>query len=267
MNKIDLNKLLQPVCNIAIEAGLIINSYYKLNNEVAFKEDRTPLTEADLASNKFIIDSLSELNIDIPILSEESLVNWDVRKNWSRSWLVDPLDGTKEFINQRREFTVNIALIEKNEPVLGVIYAPSLSILYYASKNNGSYKLSCDQKINSLSDSTKIQTNHKKYSDHINVFKSRSHSNEKFENWVKNNIDNYELIQKGSSIKFCEIAEGKADLYPRFGSTSEWDIAAGHIILVEAGGEIKSIDDKKIIYNNKESVINPPFIASCKIDK
>ena len=131
MNKTDLNKLLQPVCNIAIEAGLIINSYYKLNNEVAFKEDRTPLTEADLASNKFIIDSLSDLNIDIPILSEESLVDWDVRKHWLRSWLVDPLDGTKEFINQRREFTVNIALIEKNEPVLGVIYAPSLSILYY----------------------------------------------------------------------------------------------------------------------------------------
>ena len=104
MNKIDLNKLLQPVCNIAIEAGLIINSYYKLNNEVKFKEDRTPLTEADLASNKFIINSLSKLNNDIPILSEESLVNWDVRKNWSRSWLVDPLDGTKEFINQKQKF-------------------------------------------------------------------------------------------------------------------------------------------------------------------
>ena len=266
MNKTDLNPFLQPVCNIAIEAGLIINSYYKLNNDVTFKEDRTPLTEADLASNKFIINSLSELSVDIPILSEESLVDWGVRKNWSRSWLVDPLDGTKEFINHRKEFTVNIALIEKNEPILGVIYAPSLSILYYASKNNGSYKLSCDQKINSLSDSKKIQANHKKNSDQINVFKSRSHSNEKFENWVKNNIDNYELIQKGSSIKFCEIAEGKADLYPRFGSTSEWDIAAGHIILAEAGGEIKSIDDKKILYN-KENIINPPFIASCKLEK
>ena len=161
MNEIDLNKLLQPVCNIAIEAGLIINSYYKLNNEVKFKEDRTPLTDADLASNKFIINSLSELSVDIPILSEESLVDWDVRKNWLRSWLVDPLDGTKEFINKRGEFTVNIALIEKNEPILGVIYAPSLFILYYASKNNGSFKLSCDKKINSLSDSKKIQANQK----------------------------------------------------------------------------------------------------------
>jgi len=142
-----------------------------------------------------------------------------------------------------------------------------LSILYYACKNNGSYKLSCDQTINSLSDSTKIQTSHKKNSDRLYVFKSRSHSNDEFESWVENNVDDCELIQKGSSIKFCEIAEGKADLYPRFGSTSEWDIAAGHIILVEAGGEINSIDDKKILYNNKESVINPPFIASCKLEK
>ena len=267
MNTENLNKFLQPVCNIAIESGLIIKTYYKSNNDISFKTDHSPLTEADLASNKFIINSLSELNADIPILSEESLVDWGVRKNWSRSWLVDPLDGTKEFINQRAEFTVNIALIENNEPILGVIYAPALSVLYYASKNNGSYKLACDQTINSLSDSTKIQTSHKKNSDHLYVFKSRSHSNDEFESWVENNVDDYELIQKGSSIKFCEIAEGKVDLYPRFGSTSEWDTAAGHVILVEAGGEIKSIDDEKILYNNKESVINPPFIASCKLDK
>ncbi len=162
MNTENLNKLLQSVCNIAVEAGLIINTYYKLNTEVSFKEDRSPLTEADLASNKFIINSLSELNADIPILSEESLVDWDVRKNWSRYWLVDPLDGTKEFIKQRREFTVNIALIENNEHTLGVIYAPALSILYYACKNDGSYKISCDKTINSLNDSTKIKTSHKK---------------------------------------------------------------------------------------------------------
>ena len=267
MNTANINKLLQPVCNIAIESGLIINTYYKLDGDISFKADRSPLTKADLASNKFIINSLSNLKSDIPILSEESLIDWNIRKNWLRYWLVDPLDGTKEFINHNGEFTVNIALIEKNEPVLGVIYAPSLSILYYASKENGSYKLSCDQTINSLSDSIPIYANHKKYSDHLFVFKSRSHANDEFESWVENNVDDYELIQKGSSIKFCEIAEGKADLYPRFGSTSEWDIAAGHIILMEAGGVINSIDDKKILYNNKESVINPHFIASCKLDK
>ena len=266
MNTRDFNHFLQPVCNIAIQAGIIINTYYKLKTEVSFKKDRSPLTEADLASNKFIINSLSEIDKDIPILSEESLVDWNVRKNWTRYWLVDPLDGTKEFINQNGEFTVNIALIEKNEPIMGVIYAPALSTLYYASKNKGTYKLFCDQKINSLSDSTRIITNHKKSSDHFKVFKSRSHSNEEFENWVKDFVDDYELIEKGSSIKFCKLAEGKADLYPRFGSTSEWDIAAGHIILTEAGGELESVDRKKILYNNKESVINPHFIASCRLN-
>ena len=266
MNTRDFNHFLQPVCNIAIQAGIIINTYYKLKTEVSFKKDRSPLTEADLASNKFIINSLSEIDKDIPILSEESLVDWAVRKNWTRYWLVDPLDGTKEFINQNGEFTVNIALIEKNEPIIGVIYAPALSTLYYASKNKGTYKLFCDQKINSLSDSTRIITNHKKSSDHFKVFKSRSHSNEEFENWVKDFVDDYELIEKGSSIKFCKLAEGKADLYPRFGSTSEWDIAAGHIILTEAGGELESVDRKKILYNNKESVINPHFIASCRLN-
>ena len=266
MNTRDFNHFLQPVCNIAIQAGIIINTYYKLKTEVSFKKDRSPLTEADLASNKFIINSLSEIDKDIPILSEESLVDWNVRKNWTRYWLVDPLDGTKEFINQNGEFTVNIALIEKNEPIMGVIYAPALSTLYYASKNKGTYKLFCDQKINSLSDSTRIITNHKKSSDHFKVFKSRSHSNEEFENWVKDFVDDYELIEKGSSIKFCKLAEGKADLYPRFGSTSEWDIAAGHIILTEAGGELESVDRKKILYNNKESVTNPHFIASCRLN-
>ena len=207
MNTRDFNHFLQPVCNIAIQAGIIINTYYKLKTEVSFKKDRSPLTEADLASNKFIINSLSEIDKDIPILSEESLVDWNVRKNWTRYWLVDPLDGTKEFINQNGEFTVNIALIEKNEPIMGVIYAPALSTLYYASKNKGTYKLFCDQKINSLSDSTRIITNHKKSSEHFKVFKSRSHSNEEFENWVKDFVDDYELIEKGSSISKGELFE------------------------------------------------------------
>ena len=267
MNKIDFNQLLHPVCNIAIQAGLIINKYYKKKIRVSYKKDRSPLTEADLSSNSYIIKSLFDLDLEIPILSEESLVDWNVRKNWSIYWLVDPLDGTKEFINHNGEFTVNIALIENNEPILGVIYAPALSILYYASKNKGSYKLACDQKINSLSNSTQINTSYKKKSEHICIFKSRSHSNEEFENWVKNNFNDYKLIQKGSSIKFCEIAEGKVDLYPRFGPTREWDIAAGHIILIEAGGELKSIDQKKILYNLNESVINPHFIASSKYIK
>ena len=264
MNIININQLLQSVCNIAIEAGLIINTYYKSNTDFSLKENKSPLTKADLASNTFIIHSLSKLDSSTPILTEESLVHWKIRKNWSKYWLVDPLDGTKEFINQNGEFTVNIALIEKNEPILGVIYIPTLSELFYASKNNGSFKVVTNKKITSLSESKKIKTNNKKITDYLKVVGSRSHSDDQFNRWIKKNIKDYEIIKKGSSIKFCDVAEGKADLYPRFAPTNEWDIAAGHIILTEAGGKIESLENKKILYNLKESVINPQFIASCK---
>ena len=262
-----INNLLLNICNIAIEAGLVVKTYYNSNISVFIKEDKSPVTKADLASNEYIIKSLCEIDSNIPILSEESFVDWNIRKNWSKYWLVDPLDGTKEFIKQNGEFTINIALIENNQPILGVIYVPILSMLYYASKKNGSYKLLSNDKIYSLSNSTKIHTSSKNQSDKYYIFGSRSHMNKKFENWVSKNFINYELIKKGSSLKFCELAEGKADLYPRFGPTSEWDTAAGHVILEEAGGKIESIDHKKIFYNLSNSVINPSFIASCQYSK
>ena len=150
MNEKNLDHLLQPICKIAVQAGSIINKYYKINKEVSFKEDKSPLTKADLESNKFIIQSLTEIDSSIPVLTEESLVECAVRKHWSQYWLVDPLDGTKEFINQNNEFTVNIALIKNHNPVLGVIYAPALSTLYYAYKNKGSHKLFIEEeKFNS----------------------------------------------------------------------------------------------------------------------
>ena len=259
--KIDLDKILQPVCNIAIEAGLLINTFYEKNINITIKEDNSPLTNADLGANKLIIDSLKKLNKDIPILTEESLVDWSLRKKWKCYWLVDPLDGTKEFIKKNGEFTVNIALIENNYPVMGVIYAPAFSELYYASKNKGTYKLIWEKELSSLSKSKKLFLKPKNINDKIKIFGSRSHKSDKFDNWIQGKFLNYELIRKGSSIKFCKIAEGEVDIYPRFGPTSEWDIAAGHIILTEAGGKIKSIDQQKIIYNKKESVTNPPFLA------
>ena len=267
--KLNLNKLLQPVCSIAVQAGLIINKYYKYDNEISFKKDHSPLTKADLASNKFIINSLSELELDIPILSEESFVNWNVRKNWYRYWLVDPLDGTKEFIKKNDEFTVNIALIDNHCPVLGVIYAPALAILYFSYKNGGAYKLNIEatNKIkNYFDNSIKLQTSIKTKNDFLKIICSRSHPNDDFNQWIEKNVSKFEIIHKGSSLKFCDIAEGIANLYPRFRPKSEWDIAAGHIILNEAGGIIKSFDQKEIVYNCKESVINPYFIASCKLD-
>lgn len=264
MNIQDNKSLLLKVTNIAIKAGNKIMEFYDQEDEIIIKEDQSPLTKADLASNKIILEELKNINTSISILSEETPVRWSERQNWNTYWLVDPLDGTKEFINRNGEFTVNIALIENNNPILGVIYAPALSVLYYGSKNKGSFKISCCTKINSLSNSIQIKANEKKNSDYLKVFESRSHSNQEFTSWVKNNVQNYDLIKRGSSIKFCEIAEGKADLYPRFGPTSEWDIAAGHIILTEAGGEIKNVNQNKLQYNLKESLINPYFIASCK---
>lgn len=250
------------ISNLAIEAGAKIMEHYQNNVEVMIKDDHSPLTKADLDSNAIIINLLKKIDHKIPILSEESFIDWKIRKNWKKYWLIDPLDGTKEFINKNGEFTVNIALVENNKPILGVIYAPVLSTLYYASIDYGSYKIKTSKNLDSLANSKKINVKKKKYFEHLLVIGSRSHSNQEFDNWLKKNIQNYELIKKGSSLKFCKIADGSADIYPRFGPTSEWDIAAGHIILSEAGGNILDLDGEEIVYNTKEDIINPYFIAS-----
>jgi 3'(2'), 5'-bisphosphate nucleotidase len=257
---IENKKLLLDICNIAILAGDEILHFYNKDIEVTHKDDSSPLTKADLASNKIIIDLLNSLDSDIPILSEESLVDWNTRKNWSKYWLVDPLDGTKEFIKNNGEFTVNIALIENNNPILGVIFVPAKSTLYFAQKEYGSFSLHTSVKLNSLDEAKKITVT--KQSNIVRVIGSRSHSNNTFTNWINEKFPNAEFVQSGSSLKFCLIAKGEVDIYPRFGPTSEWDIAAGHIILNEAGGKVLTLDNKEIIYNEKESVLNPEFIAS-----
>ena len=258
------NKLLLDVCNVSIEAGREILNFYHNDIEVTHKEDLSPLTKADLASNKIILESLTKLNSNIPILSEESLVDWSVRKNWKKYWLVDPLDGTKEFIKKNGEFTVNIALIEDNNPILGVVYVPAKSLLYLAEKNKGSFKKNTKNKLENFEGIQKIivssQTNRAR------VIGSRSHSNATFDNWVKEKFPNADIVQAGSSLKFCLIAEGEADIYPRFGPTSEWDIAAGHMIVNEAGGKIRTFQNDSIKYNTKENIINPEFYAIGNID-
>ena len=258
------NKLLLDICNVAIQAGNEILNFYNNDIEVTHKEDLSPLTKADLASNKIILESLTKLNSNIPILSEESLVDWSIRKNWKKYWLVDPLDGTKEFIKKNGEFTVNIALIEDNNPILGVVYVPAKSLLYLAEKNKGSFKTNTKDKLENFEGIQKIlvssQTNRAR------VIGSRSHSNATFDNWVKEKFPNADIVQAGSSLKFCLIAEGEADIYPRFGPTSEWDIAAGHMIVNEAGGKIRTFQNDSIKYNNKENIINPEFYAIGNID-
>ena len=256
---------LLEILNISVDAGEVILNYYNENVDVIYKDDESPLTKADLASHKIITDSIKKITPDIPILSEEEFIDWKIRKKWKKYWLIDPLDGTKEFIKKNDEFTVNIALIENNRPILGVIYTPALNELFYSIKNFGSYKILTKKKLNTLKEAKRISINKKK-SNKIKIVGSRSHSNPILDKWVNKNFNEFDILQKGSSLKFCLIAEGSADIYPRFGPTSEWDIAAGHIILEEAGGKLKSIDNKEILYNEKENILNPNFFAYSNID-
>ena len=256
---------LLEIVNISVDAGEVILNYYNENVDVTYKDDESPLTKADLASHKIITDSIKKITPDIPILSEEEFIDWKIRKKWKKYWLIDPLDGTKEFIKKNDEFTVNIALIENNRPILGVIYTPALNELFYSIKNFGSYKILTKKKLNTLKEAKRISINKKK-SNKVKIVGSRSHSNPILEKWVNKNFNEFDILQKGSSLKFCLIAEGSADIYPRFGPTSEWDIAAGHIILEEAGGKLKSIDNKEILYNEKENILNPEFFAYSNID-
>ena len=256
---------LLEILNISVDAGEVILNYYNENVDVIYKDDESPLTKADLASHKIITDSIKKITPDIPILSEEEFIDWKIRKKWKKYWLIDPLDGTKEFIKKNDEFTVNIALIENNRPILGVIYTPALNELFYSIKNFGSYKILTKKKLNTLKEAKRISINKKK-SNKIKIVGSRSHSNPILDKWINKNFNEFDILQKGSSLKFCLIAEGSADIYPRFGPTSEWDIAAGHIILEEAGGKLKSIDNKEILYNEKENILNPEFFAYSNID-
>ena len=256
---------LLEILNISVDAGEVILNYYNENVDVIYKDDESPLTKADLASHKIITDSIKKITPDIPILSEEEFIDWKIRKKWKKYWLIDPLDGTKEFIKKNDEFTVNIALIENNRPILGVIYTPALNELFYSIKNFGSYKILTKKKLNTLKEAKRISINKKK-SNKVKIVGSRSHSNPILDKWVNKNFNEFDILQKGSSLKFCLIAEGSADIYPRFGPTSEWDIAAGHIILEEAGGKLKSIDNKEILYNEKENILNPEFFAYSNID-
>ena len=256
---------LLEIVNISVDAGEVILNYYNENVDVIYKDDESPLTKADLASHKIITDSIKKITPDIPILSEEEFIDWKIRMKWKKYWLIDPLDGTKEFIKKNDEFTVNIALIENNRPILGVIYTPALNELFYSIKNFGSYKILTKKKLNTLKEAKRISINKKK-SNKIKIVGSRSHSNPILDKWVNKNFNEFDILQKGSSLKFCLIAEGSADIYPRFGPTSEWDIAAGHIILEEAGGKLKSIDNKEILYNEKENILNPEFFAYSNID-
>jgi len=249
-----ISQYLDDVQQLARLAGETILDIYQTDFIVKTKSDKTPVTEADFAANKIIVAGLKNLTPDIPVISEEEgLAPFEERQSWSRYWLIDPLDGTREFIQKNGEFTINIALIENQQPILGVVYAPVLNLMYYAVQGEGSYKVTEDSKVKKILVS-------KKCAKPIRVTGSQSFTSNEFINFVRC-LPNCEVINLGSALKSCLVAEGGADIYPRFGLTSEWDTAATQCILEEAGGHLVGLDIKPLRYNTKDSLLNPHFLA------
>ncbi|TYB33587.1 MAG: 3'(2'),5'-bisphosphate nucleotidase CysQ [Flexistipes sinusarabici] len=247
--------LMEEIIRVAVEAGDRIMKIYEGDIQVEHKDDSSPLTEADRRSHEHIVSELKKITPEIPILSEESAdISWQERKGWGEYWLVDPLDGTKEFIKKNGEFTVNIALIKENSPATGVVVIPAQNLIYGADIKNGSFRRDYDGREIELTANNNLNANK------LKIVGSRSHQSGLMQTFVSN-FENYEIVAAGSSLKFCLLAEGKADVYPRFGPTSEWDTAAGQCVLECAGGVVFDNAGNKLQYNTKDSVLNPYFIA------
>ena len=254
---LNLEKLCHECVNIARDAGKAIITIYDAGFNIEEKDDKSPLTDADLASHNLIIKRLSELTPEIPILSEESAkLPFAERASWQTYWLVDPLDGTREFIKRNGEFTVNIALIHEHKSIIGVINVPVLDVDYFAWENGGSYKAEKSGKAHKISVKKLTDANNSQ----LVVAGSRSHGSEMMQQYIEK-LGNIETLSMGSSLKFCLVAEGRADLYPRLGLTSEWDTAAAHCIVEQAGGYITKTDMTPLEYNTKDSLLNPFFFV------
>ena len=246
--------LIEPLVALAIDAGGKILEVYATEFDVQSKADESPLTQADLASNRTIVSGLRTLTPDIPIISEEDgLPPFTERGQWSRYWLIDPLDGTREFVNRNGEFTVNIALIEGNRPVFGIVHVPVLGKTYVGCEGHGAELRDSDGSIRSIQVSAVASTP-------VRVVGSRSHRGASLDAWL-DNLGDHALVPMGSSLKFCVIAEGGADIYPRLGLTSEWDTAAAQAVVEQAGGSVVELDGKPLSYNAKEDILNPWFFV------
>ena len=244
---------LQEVEKIANEAGKAIIKIYNKDFNIEYKDDKSPLTEADLKSNELICKALLELYPNIPILSEENkAAPYEERKKWEYYWCIDPIDGTKEFIKKNGEFTVNIALIHKDTPVLGVVYAPALDDMYTAKKNEGAFK-------NGKKLPLYINNNP---SQKLSVVASKSHLSAETQAFI-DALDTKEIeqVSKGSSLKLCMVAEGVADIYPRLAPTMEWDTAAADAVVREAGKMTYQFDSEIPVVYNKENLLNPWFVV------
>ena len=250
-------RLIENLIKISKKAGDAIMDIYESEFNVDIKSDKSPLTKADLLSNKIICSSLKEITPEIPVLSEESSdIQYKDRLRWKDYWLVDPLDGTKEFIKKNGEFTTNIALISGNRPILGVIHVPAINETFWGSNEIGAYHLIG----NSLSNKKRISVSKERKSE-LRIVCSRSHPSGGLKKLL-DKLGKYKLVNTGSSLKFCIVAKGEADCYPRLGPTSEWDTAAGEIIAESAGANIVDLKNKAIKYNQKDDYLNPYFLVS-----
>ena len=251
---------LDRVMPIARAAGAIVMEVYATSFQVATKADASPVTEADLVAHRLIVAALGELTPQLPVLSEEqSQVPWAERARWPRYWLVDPLDGTREFVSRNGEFTVNIALVDGHVPVLGVVHVPVSDISYLGLPGTGAWRRHGEGSAVVIHAATAAATP-------LRVVGSRSHRGDSLAGFLER-VGAHELIAIGSSLKFCRVAEGTADVYPRLGPSSEWDTAAGHAVVAAAGGTVSRLDGAPLEYNTRAELLNPLFVAYGPTDR
>ncbi|TKI69928.1 3'(2'),5'-bisphosphate nucleotidase CysQ [Sulfurimonas crateris] len=244
---------IEDIKQIALKAGAKIMNIYTRDFSIEYKDDKSPLTEADLQANEIICSELKKLYPQMPIMSEENKqTEYETRKEWEYYWCIDPIDGTKEFIKKNDEFTVNIALIHKNSPVLGVVYAPAIDEMYSAKQGEGTF-------LNGQKLPLKVN---KDKSEKLYVVASKSHLSEETQEFI-NTLDAkvIEQVSKGSSLKLCMIASGEADIYPRLAPTMEWDTAAADAIVREAGKMTYQFENNEPMVYNKENLLNPWFVV------
>lgn len=254
MSEPRVSTLLPEIARIARQAGTAILEVYAQEFDVTKKSDSSPLTIADMRSHEIIVKALRALTPEIPVLSEEaSNIPFDVRSKWERYWLVDPLDGTKEFVSRNGEFTVNIALVERHVPVLGVVFVPVRDTLYMATRDEGALRQVGNEAAKAIRTTSPASIP-------LRIVGSRSHRDDTLGRFLPR-LEPYELVSVGSSIKFCLVAEGSADFYPRFGLTSEWDTAAAQAIVECAGGAVVTLDGNPLRYNTKAELLNPHFLV------
>ena len=250
----ELTGYIDPMVDICRRAGDAILEVYETDFDVQHKDDKSPLTKADLASHKVISSALAELTPDMPVISEESgLPTFAERASWNAYWLIDPLDGTKEFVNRNGEFTVNVAFIREHRPVFGVVHVPVTGATYIGCEGYGAERRTADGGVERIRVAIESENP-------VRVVGSRSHRGDSLNAFLEH-LGDVELHPVGSSLKFCYVAEGSADIYPRLGPTSEWDTAAAQAVVEQAGGQVLELDGKPLMYNKKEDILNPWFLV------